>query len=257
MDSREVLKWHIRVFKLCGLWPPEGGSILYSIWVVFFTLTVNFGFPVSQLICVLFVNSVNAAVDHLVITSTVIMAVVKGLNVLAKKKTFVQLLRLMKELDATVSAEEHKAIFKGKFRDSNCLILLFCANYIGSWLCVMVQVIMSDPAHRLWSSTYLYPLPLLHHRAIYVGGIFFQGISNLLLVFVDIAVDTYGASLLHVLGGHIEVLSQHIQSLGSKCTKPEDYQREERVLIELCKKYLLIIRFRWNLSYALIFNSFT
>lgn len=99
MDSRLVLKWHIRVFKLCGLWPPKGGSILYSIWVVFFTLTVNIGFPISQLICVLWIDSVNAAVDNMIITSSVIMAVVKGLNVLAKKKTFVELLQLMKELD--------------------------------------------------------------------------------------------------------------------------------------------------------------
>lgn len=243
MDSRVVLKWHVRVFKICGLWPPEDGSILYNIWVVFFTITVNIGFPVSQLICVLWVDSVNAAVDHLVITSTVIMAVVKGLNVLAKKKTFVELLRLMKELDSTVTPDEYERIFKRKFQLSDGLLLLFCINYIGSWTCVAIQVIMSDPAHRLWSSTYLYPSEFLHQRSIYTGGIIFQAISNLLLVFVDIMVDTYGASLLHILGGHIEILSQRLQALGKDCNTIDDFRQQEPILIELCKKYLLIIRF--------------
>lgn len=252
MDSRLVLKWHIRVFKLCGLWPPEDGSILYSIWIVIFTLAVNIGFPISQLICVLWVDSVNAAVDHLVITSTVIMAVVKGLNVLAKKKTFVELLRLMNELDATVTSEEHDKIFKQKFRVSDGLLLLFCANYIGSWTCVAIQVIMSSPAHRLWSSTYLYPSEFLHDHRIYFGGIIFQSISNLLLVFVDIVVDTYGASLLHVLSGHIEVLGRRFQELrqnGSQANK-----QHEKTLIDLCKKYLLIIRFGINFSFTSKFH---
>lgn len=244
MDSRLVLKWHLRVFKMCGLWPPEEkgtASILYNIWTVIFTLAVNFAFPISQIICVLWVDSVPAAVDHLVITSTVIMAVVKGLNVLAKKKTFVELLRLMKELDATVTPDEHEKIFKQKFFVSDGLLLLFCANYIGSWLCVAIQVIMSSPEHRLWSSTYLYPSEFLHNHRIYFGGIIFQAISNLFLVFVDIVVDTYGASLLHVLGGHIEVLGQHVQKLRENCTKINEHQ--EKALIDLCKRYLLIIRF--------------
>lgn len=243
MDSRDVLKWHIRVFKFCGLWPPEDGSILYSMWVVFFTLTVNIGFPVSQLICVLYVDSVNAAVDHLLITSTVIMAAIKGVNVLAKKKIFVELLHLMKQLDETITPQEHDNIFKKKFRNSNRLLSLFCVCYIGCWTCVSIQVIMSKPEHRLMSSTFLYPNAFLHQQAIYLGGIVFQSISNLFLVTVDIMVDTYGASLLYVLGGHIDILGQRLQSLGNGCNKYDDYRREEANLVELCKKYLLIIRF--------------
>lgn len=93
------------------------------------------------------------------------------------------------------------------------------------------------------SSTFLYPNAFLHQQAIYLGGIVFQSISNLFLVTVDIMVDTYGASLLYVLGGHIDVLGQRLQSLGNGCNKYDDYRREEANLVELCKKYLLIIRF--------------
>lgn len=243
MDSRVVLKWHIRVFKMCGLWSPENGSVLYSIWAVFFTLTVYIGFPVSQLISVLYVDSVNAAVDHLVTVSSIVMAAIKGLNVLANRNTFSELLNLMEQLDETISHEEHGKVFKQKFRNSNRLLALFCMSYIGSWTCLAFQVLMSDPEQRLWSSTYLYPNEFLHQHSIYLGGIIFQSISNLLIVFVDIVVDTYGAALLYVLGGHIEILSQRLQKLGDGCKDDDDYCQEEGVLVELCKKYLLMIRF--------------
>lgn len=256
MDSRLALKWHIRVFKMCGLWPPEHESTLYKIWTIIFTLAVNIGFPVSQLICVLWVDSVDAVVDHLIITSTVIMAALKGLNVLAKKKTFVELLNLLNKLDETITHEEHDKIFKQKFRLSDGLLVLFAVNYIGSWTCVAIQVIMSNPEHRLWSSTFLYPSEYLHHQHIYLGGLIFQSISNLLLVFVDICVDTYGASLLHILGGHIEILGQNFQALGKDCSTYKDYQQQQITLIELCKKYLLIIRFENNLL-LIKFNIFS
>lgn len=243
MDSQRVLKWHLRAFKLCGLWPPENGSFLYNIWIVIFISIVNIGFPISQLVCVLWVDSVDAAVDNLIITSSVVMVVVKGLDVLAKKKTFVELLRLMMELDATVTFEEYERILKQKFLHSDRLLLLFCVTYIGAWSCIVIQVIMSDPVHKLWSSTYLYPNEFLHRRDIYVGGIIFQATSNLFVVLLGIFVDTYGAILLQILGGHIEILSENFQALGEDCTEAQQYEHQGRVLIDLCKKYLLIIRF--------------
>lgn len=243
MDSQLVLKWHLRVLKSCGLWLPESGSILYTIWVIIFNAFVNIGFPISQLVCVLWVDSVNTAVHHLITTSSVVMAAVKGLNVLAKRKTFAELLRLMKELDATVTNDEYESIFKPKFLHSHRLLLLFCVNYIGAWMCLAIEVIMSKPIDRLWSSTYLYPSEFLHQRGIYIGGIIFQSISNLLVVFIDIVVDTYGSALLHVLGGHIEVLSEHLQALGKDCSETHEYPNQEIILINLCKKYILITRF--------------
>lgn len=241
MNSRLVLKWHIIVLKWCGLWPPEGGSILYNIWIVIFSLFINFGFPISQVICVLWVESVNSAVDHLIITSTVIMAVIKGFNALAKQKSFYELFDLMKELDSTVTPEEYDKIFKQKFLVSDRLLLLFCVNYMASWTSAVVQEIMSHPSKRLYSSTYYYPSEFLHDPRIYLGGVIFQLFANLLLVFVDIVVDTYGASLMLVLDGHIEVLGQRFQQL--RQNESQSNKDQKKTLVVLCKKYLLIIRF--------------
>lgn len=78
MDSRNVLKWHIRVFKVCGMWPPDNRSPWYTVWMFVFCFAVNIVFPISLLTCVVFVNSINGMVDHLLISSTVFMAAIKG-----------------------------------------------------------------------------------------------------------------------------------------------------------------------------------
>lgn len=53
-------------------------------------------------------DSVNAAVDHLVMTSTIVIAAIKGLNVLAEEKNLIQLFHLMMELDETITTEEYE-----------------------------------------------------------------------------------------------------------------------------------------------------
>lgn len=256
MDSRLVLKWHLRVFQICGLWSAENGSILYSTWMIIFTTFVNIGFPLSQLICVLWVDSIEAVVNNLIIASSIFLAAIKGMNVLAKKKYFIQLLHLMKELDDGITTEEYAKIFKPKFMQSNQLLILFCANYVGSWIFVAIQVIISNPAERLWSSTYLYPNEYLHQSTIYIGGIIFQSVSNFFLVFVDVAVDTFPAILLHMLTGHIELLSKHLQVLGKDCSRAYEYQSQEKILFKLCKKYVIIIRYSEILENILSFALF-
>lgn len=241
MDSCLVLKWHIRLFKLCGLWPPENGSTLYSIWMVFFNWFVNVAYPISQIACGFWIESVDRMVDYVFITSSVIMVVIKGFNVLAKKKYFVELLRLIQELDATITTEEYEKHFKPKFQSLNTLLQFFTFTYMGCWVFAVSQDIVADPSQKTYSSTYFYPSEFLHQRDIYTGGIMFQWIANLCQVIINIFVDTYGAWLTHILGGHIEVLSQRLQSLG---INPEDSHDQEKELIKLCKKYLLIIRLR-------------
>lgn len=243
MNSRNVLRWHMGVFKLFGLWAPQNFSILYTIWSIICASLFYIGDPISQLMAVFYVSSVNGAVDHLVMTSTIIMAAIKGLNVLVRRKKLAELFRLMEELDQTVTPDEHERVFKQKFLDSDRLFFLFCINYIGSWICVGFQTIMAEPERRLYSSTYFFPNEFLNQPNIYFGGMIYQAMSNVVLVLVDIAADTYGASLLHVLGGHIDILCESLQRLGEDCDETEDYQHQEVVLVELCEKYLKIIRF--------------
>lgn len=256
MNSINVLNWHMRVFKLTGL-SPTNSSILYTIWTHFCILTIFTGYPLSQLIAVFYVDSVSAAVDHLVMTSTVVMAAIKGLNVLVKRKTLIELFNLMADLDVTVTTEQHETVFKHKFIESDRLFLLFCVNYVGSWICVGFQTLLSEPEHRLYSSTYYFSNEFLNQRNIYVGVMIYQAIANFVMVFVDIAVDTYGASLLHVVGGHIDVLNQQLEHFCKNCTKSDDYLHQKIIFVEICDKYLKIIKYSKLLEEILSFTLFT
>lgn len=245
MNSRESLKWHILFFKICGVWHPEHGSILYTLWSLFFSFIVYIAFSISLLVCVFFVDSVNKIVDHMIITSSVIMVAVKAYNVLVMRKQFDELLILMQELDDSTTIEEHRNIFQPIFKESDFLFKFFCFSYLSTWSAIALQVIVSPPDERTWPSTYLYPIKYLHHPFIYVGGLFCQGISNFFVCSMDVAEDTYGASLLHILGGHIMALGQRLSDLGNtnkiRQNTVDSYQHKFQ-LIECCKRYILILR---------------
>lgn len=195
----------------------------------------------SQLMCVLYVDSVDEIVDHLLITSSVVIAAMKGINVLVKQKQFIKLLQLMKEMDQVTTNEQEQKNFSKIFRNSKRIWNIFLFNYAASWSCVALQTIMSPPEKRLWSSTYLVTIDWLHHPFIYIGGYIYQAMSNFCLVFIDIAVDTYAPSLFLILGGHLDVLGNQLQTLGKNTIKPTVDDKIK--LVDLCKKYILIIRF--------------
>lgn len=241
MNSQTAITYHIRAFKVCGMWLLGNSSLLYRLWSFIYSLFVCIIFPISAVICVFFADSVEVFVDHLFISSTFIMAAIKGFNVFVKLKTFSQLFQLMSELDETITPEEHQKIFLPIFKQSNGLFLFFCGNYGASWLFILFQVLASSPEKRMWSSTYLYPIEFLHHPTIYMGGIVFQGIANFLLVIFGIALDSYPASLLHVLSGHISVLGNRMSNIAD-CKKRHDSFGEKQELITNCKRYILISR---------------
>lgn len=124
---------------------------------------------------------------------------------------------------------------------------------MSAWIHVAMQVMMSPPNTRIWSSTFSYPVELLHHTNIYIGGILFQAFSNFSLVIVDVAVDTYGASLLHVLGGHLNILGKQLRNLGQNNMRNPEIERKTE-MIEICEKYVSIIELS-RLRYGIILNA--
>lgn len=143
----------------------------------------------------------------------------------------------MNELDETVKLKKHQDIFIPIYKESDFLFKFFCGSYFSAFTFLTTFVFLSPPENRIWSSTFLYPIAFLHHPAIYMGGLIFQFVSNLFCVNMDIAVDTYGSSLLNVLRGHLTVLGCELSDL-------DDLNKQG--LIECCEKYILILRLNQN-----------
>lgn len=229
---------------MSGLWPPEGGSSLYRIWTFTFFAAVHIGFPISALVCVFFVDSVDAIVDILVLTSTIVVTTVKSFVILLKQKECAQSLKIMREIDKKASGSTCENEMKKVVRQCLIMTRAFLSFCLSCWVLLALQITFSSPETRQWSSTYHYPSEFMHKRSVYVAGLYFQVISNLCSCATDAALDMYLASLLHLLGGQIEVFGLRLQQLGQDRSTRQGSVESMRQLIGICKDYVNLLRYQ-------------
>lgn len=245
MGSYEVLKPHIWIYKNFALWPPEKPTLLYKLFSFFAIAVVYAGFPVTLLISLMFVKSMNQVVDNLVITSSLIMASVKGVNVYINQSRLKELLQMLTELDKGIKTSAERSMFDGIFAESRTLLRIFVVAYLSAWSCLASQMWWSNTDQILWSSTYLYPIDALHTKPIYLGVLAYQCFSNFCICVIDASADTYGVVLNHILGGHIEVLGTRVRELGHIVTGRKRRTKDSETmaaLIDCVKTYELCLR---------------
>lgn len=146
----------------------------------------------------------------------------------------------MAQMDGQIHFTEHTQFFAPILYESKLMFITFCIICYMSWVALVVQAIFSPPASRIYLSTYFYPGEFLHKPVIYFGGLAYEAILNFIFIAVSQAVDLFGPALLHVLGGHIEILCHRLQNFGRKEIDAEKLKSE---LIENCKMYEDITRY--------------
>lgn len=245
MYSVDSLKYHILSFRVCGLWRIENGSRLYDCWSAIFLTVVAFGFPFSQLMCFIFVDSVNGFVEQLLLTSTTIIAALKGFNIFVRKRKLAKLFEILNGMDDEVAIEptKYRQVFDPLRKFFSIMSVMFLCTYGMAWVILAVQVIFSTPEKRAgWSSTYLYPSEYLHKPSIYVSGLFYQGASNFILCTADAAFDTFPVILLNILVGHIDVLKIQLQEIDTSGRFKQD-STQYKALVCVCENYQKIVRY--------------
>lgn len=244
MYSVDCLNIHVTVFRVCGFWPNEDDGWLYNCWSTIFLIVVAIGFPLSQLSCVLFVDSVDETVEHLVLSSTVVMVTIKGFNVLIQKRKMVQLFNTLNAMDENVviNQEKYREIFGNVSKNCRLLNQTFFGAYIMSWSILSSQIIFSNVEDRGWSSTYLYPSAYLRQPTIYWSGLIYQALSNLIIVILAAAVDTYAVILLNILNGHIEVFKVQLGEFPVAGGLKND-SKNIQALVHFCENYKGLLRY--------------
>lgn len=213
MDSLKVLKYHVIIFKLFGLWPSENPSI-WSRLHSFFVITVIFiGFPGTLFLSMTFVSSLQQVVDILVITSSLAMAGIKGVNVFYQKWKLIEIFKIIKELDRDCDYDIEKKYFTDIFKESKLLFRLFMWAYLLAWTFLGLQSVGSKRGQGLWLSTSLFPFKFAEDKTLFYIVLVHQGISNFCICIIDATVDTYAVILSHILGGHVEVLGLRLRSV--------------------------------------------
>lgn len=243
MDSLVALKYHFRTFFLFGLWSKNQAenSHLYHFWTALVFFVFGIFFPLSQIVNVFFVNSVTEMVDRSVITSSVVVVVIKALNLYANRKKLTELLNQLKDLDGEINELSHIQHLNSAIKIGHRIYFTFFYPYILTCVLLVFQTFHSRPEIRLWSSTFAYPFEWAHQTNVYISGLFIQGIANTCVVIFAVAADTYGVVLIQLLSMHIVILHERLECLGQNVNQSTNEHFSE--LIFCCSVYERILRY--------------
>lgn len=243
MDSSKALKYHIKTFQVAGVWPTSLASpysLLYQVWAVLIFLALGILFPLSQILNIFFAQSVAEMVDRSVITSSVVIVVVKGAVLHTTQKGLNQYFKLIKRLDSEVQDEKDIEQMNKTITIGHQLYFSYLYPYISTCVLLVFQTVYSKPENRMWYSTYAYPFDWAKRSNVYVCGLFLQGFANTCIVLFAVAVDTYGVVMLQILSTHIGILQERLKSLGN--AKEQSTGEHWNELISGCKSYENILR---------------
>lgn len=242
MDSLKALKYHFKTFQVAGVWPSKNEHqdfLLYRIWTVVIFLTLGFLFPISQILNIFFANSIIEMVDRSVITSSVVVVVVKGMALYTTRKGLNDFFETIKGLESEIYDESHITKMNKTIKIGHQLYFSYLYPYISTCVILIIQTIYSKPESRMWSSTYAYPFEWAQRTDIYVGGLFVHGFANTCIVIFAVAADTYGVILIQILSTHIDILQEHLKCLGN--ARELSTVGHFNQLISHCKKYESIL----------------
>lgn len=242
MDSSKALIFHFKTFRVTGVWPKESTSrsLLYNIWTVLVLIVLGFLFPITQILNIFFAHSVTEMVDRLVITSSVVVVVLKGMAIYSTRKGLNEFFEIIKGLDSEIHDDSQILQMNKTIKIGHQLYFSYLYPYISTCVLLVFQTIYSKPETRMWSSTYAYPFEWAQRTNIYVGGMFAHGIANTCIVIFAVAADTYGVILLEIISTHIDILQERLKHLGNAKELHDDEHFNQ--LICCCKSYESILR---------------
>lgn len=231
METFRVLrKVMIRPFELFGVWPKSSSPLLYHLWTLTMFLVVGVAFPLSQLINCLFVDSVDAFVAILLVTTTATVVVAKSVIIYKKRSKLVRLLDILRRLDSEVHELDHVEIMNRVLRQCVKIYYLFLFIYVLACAILTFQVLLVPKEYRVWPSTSMYPYKWAQVESVYIGGFAFQGIANTLICVFAGSGDTYGINLSNILVAHIRILCLKLERLS------------ETQIVKCCQIYEDILR---------------
>lgn len=179
-------------------------------------------------------------VDRSVITSSVVIVVVKWVVLYTTQKGLNQFFELIKRLDSEIQDKKHIDQMNKTIKIGHQLYFAYLYPYISTCVLLVFQTIYSKPENRMWYSTYAYPFDWAKRSNVYVCGLFLQGIANTCIVLFAVAADTYGVVMLQILSTHIGIAQDRLKCLGNseELSKAEQWNE----LISGCKTYENILR---------------
>lgn len=226
MDTSNLLTPHKIILQLFGIWTLQQNiySRLHS--SLFFFIAI--GFIATLFTSILFVGSMKQAVDNLIVSSSTILALIKGIIFYRNHSKHIQIYEILEQLDNDIDANSQVElnIMKRVTRFSTILFRAYGTCYMIAWLVLAIQSVFESDEKVFWSSTAFWPGEIWQNRAIYWIIFAFQAFANLILVILVFTVDTYGIILAIISNGYVDIISTRLRKLGSNQMKKEGQSEE-------------------------------
>lgn len=227
-----VMDYHLRTWKICGIWSHKDQPRWYGVYAVLLFSVVFCIFPTCMLLKLIFVTSIKEVIETLMVCSTCALASVKGVIVMSKKRKLLQLFTILDELDAIgIKTDDHRNIIELAIRESRSLIYLLCCCYYFGVNSAFIFCLLNSEPQLLWPAWFPF-IPYEDGDRIFYVLLTYQYICSMFAAFIDSSLDVYGSALNKTLGAHLDVLGIRLKGLGQRNSNPLQQEAELNDCVE-------------------------
>lgn len=210
--SIQSLKYHMIIWKLCGMWDWDGRPKLYPIYGAIITILFYIIFPLGIFVQLFFTTNVYESVQILCILFTSGCGFKLWL-VMRQRPLLNRIFELMEILDLQITTTEFHAVIMVGVRRAQIVNIVGCLfNYVTSILLYIAKLIENDGT-LIWP--FYVPFNYRENAMIFHALLIYQFLGSMWAAMVHSTVDAVGGSMYSVLGAHLDVLGLRMSRLGA------------------------------------------
>lgn len=222
VDTRPIFNYHIKIFKLFGLWPPKNPTNLNR-WHTFLAfINFGYGFMLTLILTFAFLKSLNGIIDNLLIFSIVLLITIKGSVLYYRKPKILEIFGIFDELNEQIRTSGEAVFVNEIIRECRLLLKIIISCYLSAYTFLAVFNLIADIDNGFWPSTAFYPYEFAQLKWVYWSVFIYQGVADFVMCLTGTAVDTFGVFLSNILGSHLEVLRYKLRALGMNNSNNEN-----------------------------------
>lgn len=213
------LKSNVALYRFYGMWPPLMKSYFYPLLTTIVLLIVGIRFPITQLVNIFLVDSVDEIINQCLIASVTVAGTVKGVNVYLQQSKLRKLFQLHREM-LVIWAKGTDVQFETIAKNNVRILDLFIWMYIAGGIGIVLQAIFSTPGERIYESACLLPRQFGENLVVYYLVIGFQLSCVFFYCVANAIEDTYPVILNLMLCGHFDTLQKQLVNIGVEKVAP-------------------------------------
>lgn len=198
--------------RILGLYPPEKYKFLYYCYSASINILVTIGFNVSMFIYAVNYENKRDLISNLAQLSGSIIVSLKILNTYLKRDKLFEIRKLFAELDSRVVGDDEKEYFEYILKIGRGFFFAF------SFFCGMAGLVCDFPAifdtERRLAYPAWFPWDWKHSTVGFHIANFHQVFSLFTEIIQDVMCDTYPATLMWLLKGHLHALGIRVRKIG-------------------------------------------